>query len=117
MFPQGGPSCTPPSVSIATVPSAATSFTRWRDIDGCGSGAPDQVVPVGNGTCQLYTSCAGGVEVELCSITGNNNASVGGQFFCPFAPSCYSGHLLYCNEDIADVSATAWAFMSQFTLP
>jgi polyhydroxybutyrate depolymerase len=85
--------------------SAPSTFAYWRDVDGCGDGAPDQVVERGQSRCETYTSCAQGVQAGLCSITANS-----------FIGTRIEGHVVYLNSDfnLADV---AWNFLSSFTLP
>ena len=85
------------------VPSAAETFAHWRDLDGCGSGPPDQRADAGGSFCETYTQCAAGVQAELCSINGSLDIGV-------------PGHWLYINPDM-DIAATAWRFLSQFSLP
>ena len=79
------------------------SFAHWRDVDGCGSGSPDERVDFGTSYCETYRSCGAGVQAELCSIEASQ-ASYGG------------GHVLYLNPDL-DVTRRAWEFLSQFRLP
>lgn len=86
-----------------SITSAAESFAYWRDVNGCGSGPPDQRVDAGASRCETYMQCNAGVQVGLCSITANPTS---------YAP----GHVLYQNPDF-DVTAVAWQFLSQFTLP
>ena len=85
--------------------SAPSTFAYWRDIDGCGSGAPDQVVERGRSRCETYTACAQGVQAGLCSIFANS-----------LVGTPVEGHVIYFNDDfvLADV---AWQFLSSFTLP
>jgi poly(3-hydroxybutyrate) depolymerase len=85
------------------VPSAAESFAHWRDLNGCGSGPPDEGVVVAASVCETYTHCDAGVQVGLCSITAD-------------AATAAPGHWLYLNPDL-DVAALAWEFLSQFALP
>ena len=86
-------------------PSAQTTIDHWRSTNGCGTGAFEEHIENGLSYCDTDTSCAGGVQTGLCSITAQ---AFPGQF--------YDGHILYINPDY-DLSALAWAFMSQFTLP
>ncbi|MGH7788207.1 MAG: alpha/beta hydrolase family esterase, partial [Candidatus Binatia bacterium] len=81
-----------------TVPygTAAPSFLSWRNNAQCVGVTPDETVIDGGSNCQTYTNCADGVEVGLCSVN--------------------SGHVVYINPDIV-VAATAWDFMSRFSLP
>jgi poly(3-hydroxybutyrate) depolymerase/6-phosphogluconolactonase (cycloisomerase 2 family) len=79
------------------------NFAYWRDVDGCGSGAPDDQVDFGTSYCETYRSCSAGVQVALCSIEASQVSP---------AP----GHALYFNPDL-DVAQTAWEFLSQFRLP
>jgi polyhydroxybutyrate depolymerase len=85
--------------------SAPSTFAYWRDIDGCGSGAPDQVVERGRSRCETYTACAQGAQAGLCSIFADS-----------LVGTPVEGHVLYFNDDfvLADV---AWQFLSGFTLP
>jgi polyhydroxybutyrate depolymerase len=85
--------------------SAPSTFAYWRDIDGCGSGAPDQVVERGRSRCETYTACTQGVRAGLCSIFANS-----------LVGTPVEGHVVYFNDDfvLADV---AWQFLSSFTLP
>ena len=53
--------------------------------------------------CDIDLSCAPGVQVGLCSITGTN-------------PAPFAGHVLYINPDFP-VALLAYDFMSQFSLP
>jgi cysteine-rich repeat protein len=88
---------------LAGVPSAADSFAYWRDVNGCGMGAPDETVVTGASYCEAYTTCDDGVEVGLCSIDADD---VG-----PFP-----GHILYFNQDLV-LAEVAWDFLSQFEAP
>ena len=85
--------------------SAPSTFAYWRDIDGCGNGAPDQVVERGRSRCETYTACAQGAQAGLCSIFADS-----------LVGTPVEGHVLYFNDDfvLADV---AWQFLSGFTLP
>jgi polyhydroxybutyrate depolymerase len=85
--------------------SAPATFAYWRDVDGCGSGPPDQVVEHGQSRCETYTKCAQGVQAGLCSIFSNS-----------FVGTVIEGHVVYFNDDfvLADV---AWQFLSSFQLP
>ena len=85
--------------------SAPSTFAYWRDIDGCGRGAPDQVVERGRSRCETYTACAQGAQAGLCSIFADS-----------LVGTPVEGHVLYFNDDfvLADV---AWQFLSGFTLP
>ena len=85
-------------------PSAAATFTHWRDTNACGSGPPEIHTSSGNSYCDYDTSCADGVQVGLCSITAQ---AFPGQF--------YDGHILYLNPDY-NLAVLAWNFLSQHTL-
>jgi polyhydroxybutyrate depolymerase len=84
-------------------PSAATTFTHWRNTNQCGSDTPEIHNVSGASYCDIDTSCTNGVQVGLCSITSTS-------------PSPYPGHVLYINNDF-NLAQVAWSFMSQFTLP
>jgi len=61
----GGYSSFVPGMPV-TFLGAQGTFQKWADIDGC-SGPPS--APDGNG-CSTFSSCAGGVEVVLCTKQG-----------------------------------------------
>ncbi|HEX5066464.1 MAG TPA: PHB depolymerase family esterase [Myxococcota bacterium] len=86
-------------------PSAAATFTHWRDTNACGAGTPEIHHVSGNSYCDYDTSCADGVQVGLCSVTAQ---AFPGQF--------YDGHILYLNPDY-NFAVVTYDFMSQFTLP
>jgi polyhydroxybutyrate depolymerase len=86
-------------------PSALETFAYWRDLNGCGTGAPDQVQVSGMSRCETYTQCTAGVQAGLCSITADS-----------FGGSPIDGHLLYFNPDFV-LADLVWAFLSQFRLP
>jgi polyhydroxybutyrate depolymerase len=92
-----------PYQGIGDWPSAAQSLAYWRDVNGCGSGPPDDRVNRGTSYCETYRNCGAGVQVELCSIE--------------VSPVSYAaGHCTYLNPDI-DIPQTAWQFLSRFRLP
>jgi poly(3-hydroxybutyrate) depolymerase len=79
------------------------SFAYWRDVDGCGSGPPDDHVDISTSYCDTYAHCDAGVQVELCGVNANQH-------------SWGAGHGTYLNPDL-DVARTAWEFLKQFSLP
>jgi polyhydroxybutyrate depolymerase len=85
--------------------SALGTFDYWRDVDGCGTGAPEVRDEKGKSYCEYHTSCANGVQVGLCSVTAR-----------AFPGAAFDGHVLYLNEDY-DLAGVAWSFLSQFSLP
>lgn len=84
-------------------PSAATTFTHWRNTNQCGAEPPEVHDVTGASYCDIDLSCTQGVQVGLCSITST--------FGAPFP-----GHVLYVNADL-NLSVVAWNFLSQFSLP
>ncbi len=89
---------------------ARESLAHWRDRNGCGEGEADTLLPLaGEARCETYTSCAQGVETQLCSLVGIDFA---GTAFADFA-----GHILYFNDSGYDVAAKSWQFMSRFAHP
>lgn len=62
----GGYSAYVPGMPVTFLGAQAT-FAKWAGLDGC-SGAPS--APDGAG-CASYSSCAGGVEVVLCTKAGS----------------------------------------------
>ena len=99
------PETTPCNIDPDLVLSAATdSFTHWREVNGCISDPDDPLEEIfvqGTSMCETDTSCAGGVQVGLCSINGVD-----------FAP--WRGHVIYINEDGLNLAQIAWDFLSQF---
>ena len=85
--------------------SAAATFAYWREVNGCGGGAPDVLDERGRGRCEYDTTCEQGVQVGLCSVTAR-----------AFPGTAIDGHVLYLNPDFV-LAETAWAFLSQFALP
>lgn len=85
--------------------SAAGTFTYWREVNGCGGGAPDVVDVRGRSRCEYDTGCANGAQVGLCSVTAE-----------AFPGTRFDGHILYLNDDYV-LAQVAWDFMSQFMLP
>ena len=85
--------------------SAPSTFAYWRDLDGCGGGAPDQVVERGRSRCETYTACTQGAQAGLCSIFADS-----------FVGTPIEGHVVYFNNDFA-LADVAWQFLSSFTLP
>jgi polyhydroxybutyrate depolymerase len=93
------------SPSQPVVESAQASFEFWRDENACAGASPDVSDDIGlSNSCDRYNQCEGGVEVELCSVTGSAGALL-------------NGHVLYFNDNSLNVAQRAWDFMSQHTLP
>jgi polyhydroxybutyrate depolymerase len=65
----GGYSSVVPGMPVTFLGALAT-FQRWAEIDQC-AGSPS--APDSNG-CSVYASCAGGVEVVLCTNQGGGQA-------------------------------------------
>ena len=61
----GGYSAFVPGMPVTFLGAQAT-FQKWADLDGC---TPPPSAPDGNG-CSTYSTCAGGVEVVLCTVPG-----------------------------------------------
>jgi polyhydroxybutyrate depolymerase len=85
--------------------SAAGTFARWKELNGCSGAVPDVTVVTGDSRCETYTQCAEGVEASLCSVYANSLIGT------PF-----EGHVLYFNPDL-DLSQVIWDFVSRFELP
>jgi polyhydroxybutyrate depolymerase len=54
--------------TLVTFIGAVANFEKWASLDGC-TGSP---TATGAG-CQIYTECAGGAEVELCTKQGGGH--------------------------------------------
>lgn len=80
---------------------AVPSFEAWRAKFACGAGTPENRFEQGTAYCDIDTSCAGGVEVGLCSLTG-----------ITFAPplNVFDGHVLYLNTDGLNMADKIWEF-------
>ena len=88
---------------------AVASLDAWRAKNVCGTGPFEVNETHGfGGTCVVDTSCAEGVAVGLCSVTGAS-------FAPPF--DIYNGHILYFNLDGLVLADRAWTFLSAFSLP
>lgn len=89
----------------AVDPSVPDTFKGWADRDGC-TGTPEQTLQHGSATCQTYKTCSAGVEVSLCTLTGEGHCWPG-QTFCPY------------GAGTADLSANdeMWKFFENFALP
>ena len=72
-----------------TFPSAAVTFDHWRSVDQCGTGTPETHNVSGASFCDIDLSCAPGVQVGLCSITGSQT------------PAPFAGHILYINAGLS----------------
>ena len=81
--------------------TAAPSFAFWRNNAQCVGATPDQTVTGSAGFCETYNQCTDGLEVAMCSVTGD---------------PLFSGHVIYANPDF-DLAQLAWAFMSRYSLP
>ncbi|MEZ4401231.1 MAG: PHB depolymerase family esterase [Kofleriaceae bacterium] len=57
--------------------SVATTIDGWVARNGCTTG-PTEVFAQGDTTCVSYGGCAGGADVELCTITGGGHTWPGG---------------------------------------
>jgi polyhydroxybutyrate depolymerase len=75
-------------------PSAAADLAQWSMLDGCTGAAATT-----HGLCQTFSSCAGGVEVTLCTVD--------------------SGHVLYADAAAqgAPVPDVVWETFQRHTLP
>lgn len=80
---------------------AVPSFEAWRAKFSCGTGTPENRFEQGSAFCDIDTSCAGGVEVGLCSVTG-----------ITFGPplNVFDGHVLYFNSDSLNMADKIWEF-------
>lgn len=79
-----------------TAPSTPESFAYWASVNGC-TADPILTFEQGSSRCETYDSCADGVSVTLCTVSG--------------------GHVLYNNSDDVPIAEMAWDFLSSYTLP
>ena len=98
----------PDSPLLPAIPSAAASFQRWRDINGC-TDIPSTTVLGADSSCDTSSTCNGGVETTLCTIEGLD--------FIGSPPTSVLGHFLYFNTDGINLAAQAWSFLQQFSRP
>jgi polyhydroxybutyrate depolymerase len=92
-----------PSINYPPVPD---TFAGWAKRDGC-TGSPVQTYSKGDTQCQTYQTCAAGVTVTLCTVTGGGHTWPGG------TPVPFLGHTT------TDISATdaMWDFFKTQPLP
>ena len=88
------------SDSVVPYSNAATVFSQWRSKNSCGPEATETLDQYGDSSCDIDESCAGNVEVGLCSITGSDT---------------FAGHVLYFNDDNVDLAQIAWDFFQPST--
>ena len=102
----GGTGCGPSGFAFMSV---AQSVGEWRQRDGC-SGNSTIVDEVGDALCTVADTCAPGVDVTLCSITGGGHQWPGGD---PPAilgtPNCLFGH----QSLSFSASVELWGFFAQ----
>jgi polyhydroxybutyrate depolymerase len=75
-------------------PSAQADFDQWKNLNGC-TGNPETV----RGDCRRYSSCRGGVNVQLCTVR--------------------AGHVLYSSASLQGMSVpdTTWDIFKNQLLP
>jgi polyhydroxybutyrate depolymerase len=95
--------------------AATDAFELWADRNLC-TGAPVVTLQRGAATCESYTSCAGGVEVTLCSIEGMGHCMPGMEK--ESATNCFTKLIPLGppNDDINGVELTG-AFLARYALP
>jgi polyhydroxybutyrate depolymerase len=86
--------------------SVPDSIAGWVARDSC-TGDPVQTYQNGDATCSTYQQCAGGAEVELCTIDGGGHTWPGG------TPVPTLG---YTSTDI-NATAEMWKFFQRHPLP
>lgn len=96
----GRPSLNPP------VPSLEQTIDAWLQHDGC-TGSPVVTFQNGEVTCEAWTNCDGGAEVEKCVIDGGGHTWPGGEPIPLFGKT---------TQDIS-ASDHMWDFFSRHTLP
>lgn len=95
-----------PGVTTEAFVSVAATFAGWATANGCLDAAPAVTFENGAARCESYTTCAGGVEVSQCTITGGGHCWFG-------EPVCALGAN---SSDLLATDAT-WAFLSRFRKP
>lgn len=96
----GRPSWSPP------VRSLDETIQGWRQRNGC-TGASRVTYQNGDVTCEAWTSCRGGAEVERCLVDGGGHTWPGGE------PVPLLGRT---TRDI-DASEHLWRFFARHALP
>jgi len=91
--------------TVVSYASAEPSRDHWLSVNGCGT-KPDATFESGLARCDTYRECDDGVEVEFCSVVGDDFA--GGPL------EGFAGHILYINPDV-DIAVRGWALMSKYT--
>lgn len=87
--------------------SVEDTIAGWAERDGCPAAAPTEVFAMGDATCVSHTGCAGGAEVQLCTIDGGGHQWPGG------TPLPGGG----ATSTDLDATAAIWAFFAAHPRP
>jgi polyhydroxybutyrate depolymerase len=88
------------------LPSVPATFEGWATRDACTDASTTVSYSKGDASCATYSTCAAGVKVTLCTITGGGHCWPG-ETSCPYGATT------------SDISANdaMWEFFSAFALP
>ena len=67
-----------PRAQVADYTSVADTVAKWTRIDGC-TASPRRVLDRPGASCELYTGCRGGAQVELCVTDAGGHSWPGGR--------------------------------------
>jgi polyhydroxybutyrate depolymerase len=94
--------------------SAQEVFNAWKSKNSC-TATSVTTTPSSDMSCQIFTGCAGGSQVGMCTIqNGGHTWPGGGDYVAPSTdPNCSDpGYISTANGD-----QLMWNFFNQFTLP
>ena len=98
----------PDSPLLPVIPSAAASFQRWQDINGC-TDTPTTTNLGAFANCDEVSVCTDGVKTTLCTVRGVDMIGA--------PPVPLYEHVLYVNLAGIDLARESWLFMRQFSRP
>jgi hypothetical protein len=107
-----------------TVPPVRDQFEAWRNRDSCTGSSPDVTEHPGEtSVCELYTNCADGAQVGLCSVDSAYEHPTCIDTFPPpwdhLPCSLWDGHVSYWPYvlDGFNTQQRVWDFLSSFPPP
>ncbi len=95
-----------PYQGFAGIASVRDTMAGWVRRDGCGTSS-QPTFSRGEVSCEAWTGCRAGAQVQLCTIAQGGHQWPGG-FTIPG---------LGANTSAIDASAYSWAFFQRFALP
>jgi polyhydroxybutyrate depolymerase len=94
-------------LSLVTFQPVMVTIQDWLTRNGCGTGAPTNVLTNGAATCNMYP-CPEAGEVELCTIDGGGHYWPGGDPWAGATVFCGSGQGALSDDIIANDAFWSW---------